>query len=254
MEKQQFLTSFAIAHRGLHEKFPENSLSAFRAAIEGGYAIETDVRLTKDEKLVLMHDDNLKRMCGIDKPVAECTLKQLSTLRLSGSDEKIPTLSELLQLVNGRVPLLIEIKTMQGFDSKAYIQSIANAMKDYSGEYAVQSFYPFYIRTYKKLCPNVPGGVLAISTTTREDFHNAPLWKLQAYLVRHMSFNFYVKPDFVSYCASDLPRRATDRFKGIRLAWTIRSTEEELRIFPHVDNIIFEDFAPELFPKVKETK
>ena len=100
-----------VAHRGLHDDIlPENSIPAFRAALERGFNIEIDVHLSSDGHLVVFHDDNLKRVCGVDKKVAKCTLEELRTMRLKGTENTIPTFDEFLALVDGKVGILCEIK------------------------------------------------------------------------------------------------------------------------------------------------
>ncbi len=245
--KNAFLTGTSIAHRGLHSKtVPENSLSAFRLAIEHGYAIETDVRLSKDGALVLFHDDDLIRTCKIDKLVSECTLEQLSRIRLEGSEEKIPTLLEFLTLVNGQVPILLEIKDVQGANRKRYLRKIAAAFDGYEGEYAVQSFHPFLIKGYKKLHPEIPCGILATALSKKSDFGNSVFWRIKAKVVKENALDFWVKPDFLSYRAEDFPQKATERFQGIKLAWTVRSYATQEIVKNYADNIIFEDFLPEI--------
>lgn len=247
MKNMKFLTEIPVAHRGLHDdRLPENSLGAFLAAANKGYAIETDVRLTKDGALVLFHDDNLSRMAGIEKKVSECTAEQLSRVRLGGTDERIPLLSELLSAVCGRVPLLIEIKDMPKVKTKDFIKKVSDALEGYRGEYAVQSFQPFYVKAFKKLRPEVPCGVLATAVSNKGDFGNSPFWKIKARMVKNMSFNRTVKPDFISYYFASYPQKSTEKFKGAKLAWTVRSPEEEARARQYADNIIFENFLPEI--------
>lgn len=240
-----FLNCTPVAHRGLHEEgVPENSLAAFRRARDAGFAIETDVRLTQEGEVVAFHDGTLLRACGVDKKVEDCTLEQLRALRLFQTDEQIPTLNELLTLVNGRVPLLIEIKQMKGVSRKRFLKKIAQELRGYHGEYAVQSFDPFYVRTFKKLCPHIPCGVLATANSNQKDLGVFP--RIKADLLKNLRLNFYVKPDFVSYCGADLPQKAYTKFNGIRLAWTIRSKEEELHARKYgADNIIFEGYRPQ---------
>ncbi len=126
--KFSFLSKTPVAHRGLHgANVPENSLAAFTAAKEAGYAVETDVRLTKDGALVLFHDDDLNRMCGVDKKVIDCTLAQLQTLTLRGTQEKIPLLTDLLRRIQGEVPILLEIKNVDGANQTEYVRKIAKA-------------------------------------------------------------------------------------------------------------------------------
>ncbi len=243
--KNAILTKLPFAHRGLHgENVPENSLLAFTRAIEAGYAIETDVRLTKDGALPLFHDGSLARLCKIEKEVYDCTEAQLRSLTLAGSAEKIPFFDELLKRVNGRVPLLIEIKEVKGANKKEYVKRISDALKNYEGEYAVQSFHPFLVKEYKRLNPEIPCGILACANGSKRDFDGSLFWRIKAYLVKHLSFNRTIKPDFISYRAEDLPRPETERFEGVTLAWTVRSYASEQIFRNYCDNIIFENYLP----------
>ncbi len=245
MAMENFLTKTPIAHRGLHDETrPENSLPAFEAAIACGFPIETDVRFTKDEKLIIFHDDTLSRMTGDGRAVSDCTLEEIKALLLKGK-ERIPTFEEFLRFVAGRTPLLIEIKNMDGVKGKEIASAIAHALEDYRGEYAIQSFQPLYVKAYKKLCPHILCGVLATALSEKALFGGGPLWRIKAYIVRNLSLNFWVKPDFVSYSFSDLPRRRVTKFKGFKLGWTVRSKEDEAQARKLVDNIIFEGYLPE---------
>ena len=243
--EHSFLNRIPIAHRGLHQGCPENSLPAFEAAIQAGYAIETDVRLTKDHKLVIFHDDTLTRMTGVEKRVIDCTYEELCTYRLEGSDE-IPLFTDFLKLLAGRVPLLLEIKNVPEVGRELFLKQIADEMKDYQGEVTMQSFQPFYVRDFKRLRPDILCGLLATAQSEKSDFDGSALWRVKAHIVKHMSLNFLIKPDFISYNFSDLPTRKTKKFKGIKLAWTIRSEKDAAYALRYADNIIFENWLAPL--------
>lgn len=149
-----------IAHRGLHsELVPENSLTAFRLAVEKCLSIELDVRLTKDCRIVVFHDNDLMRMCGIEGKVFDYTYEQLSAFKLKNSDEKIPLLSEVLKIVDGKVPLLIELKGGAPFGELE--SRVDHMMKKYKGEFAVQSFNPFSVMWFRFHSPKVTRGQLS---------------------------------------------------------------------------------------------
>ena len=158
--RESFLCRIPIAHRGLHEGVPENSRAAFAKAIEEGYAIETDVRRTKDGTLVVVHDDNLKRLTGLEGKVSRSTWRELSALRLENTDEKIMTLEECLEYIDGRAPLLLEVKDL--YTVVGFPREVVNVMRQYKGEYALQSFNPFYVHRFKQLAPDVLRGQLAV--------------------------------------------------------------------------------------------
>ncbi|MCI9504561.1 MAG: phosphodiesterase [Clostridia bacterium] len=241
-----FLKNIPVAHRGLHnETLPENGMGAFRAAMREGYTIETDVRLSKDGEIMVFHDDHLFRMTGANLAVADCTAEELSRLKLGESNERIPLFSEFLSTVDGQVPLLIEIKNMPSANTKTFIAKIADALKNYGGLYAVQSFSPFYVKEFKALRPDIPCGILATASSCKADFGGSAFWRIKARAVKNMSFNKRIKPDFISYHFKDYPQKATENFQGLKLAWTIRSPEDEAYARKYADNIIFENYVPE---------
>lgn len=242
-----FILKKPIAHRGLHdENNPENSIPAFQAAIACGYPIEMDVRLSKDGEIVVFHDDTLSRMTGANLNVIDCSFEDLSVLRLADSQERIPLFSDFLKEIDGKVPLLIELKNMPSVNTKDFIRLFADSLKDYKGEYAVQSFSPFYIKAYKALRPDIPSGILATANSSKADFNNSPIWRLKARAVRNMSFNKSIKPEFISYHFADYPNKATDKFSGPKLGWTVRSPEDEAVARKYADNIIFEGYLPKI--------
>jgi glycerophosphoryl diester phosphodiesterase len=149
------------AHRGLHDNktdAPENSMAAFEKAVQGGYGIEFDVQLTKDRVPVVFHDETLLRVCGVDRKVRDCTWDELQQYRLCGSDATIPLLSDVLALVNGQVPLIIEIKA---HESPAEVCRWSDPLiAAYHGPYCVESFDPFMLHWYKKHAPQAIRGQL----------------------------------------------------------------------------------------------
>ena len=245
MDMDTFLKRLPVAHRGLHDnEKPENSLAAFRAAAEHGYAIETDVRVTKEKALIVFHDDTFERMAGDPRTVSECTMSEVKTLKLANTDECVPTVQEFLEGVGGRVPLLIEIKDMPGVKGEEVAKALSDAMEGYAGEYAVQSFNPLYVKAYKKLHPAVMCGVLA--STGMYQKTDPFRWRTKMYLVSRLKLNFYIKPDFVSYDVWSLPQPWVTKYKGIKLAWTVSTRELEEKARTYMDNIIFENYLAEI--------
>ena len=246
MELPAFLTDIPIAHRGLHGGgIPENSLPAFRAAIGKGYAIETDVRFSEDKKLVVFHDDTLARMTGEKGGAADYPAAELQKMTLQESGEHIPLFSEFLEEVAGKAPVLLEIKDMPKVSGEEIAEAVALEIGEKPLVYAVQSFQPAYVKAYKKRCPAVACGILATGQKfTKADFGNSPIWRIKAHVLKYMSFNRSVKPDFISYRAADLPFRRVTKFEGAKLCWTVRSAEEAARVKAYADNIIFEGFCP----------
>lgn len=237
--QNSWITSQHIAHRGLHNnQIPENSLLAFENAIKNNFAIELDVHLLKDNTIVVFHDDNLKRMTGVDIPIKELTLKQLKKLNLLNSNQKIPTFDEVLKLVNGKVPILIEIKN----DTKVGLleEKLLECLKNYSGKFAVQSFNPYSLAYFKKHAPNILRGQLA------GFFKKEKLSFLKKFVLKRMILNKTVScPNFVSYEADKLPNKYANKSKNLPiLAWTIKNQQQFEKIKNHCDNIIFEEFIP----------
>lgn len=224
MEKDiSFLRGKMVAHRGLHDnnnKIPENSISAFREAIKKGFAIEFDVHLLKDDTLVVIHDDDLKRICNDDSKIKDLSYAELKEKKLFGTEEHIPTLDEVLKLVKGKVPLVIEIKT--DVRGNRIIDLVMEKLKSYKGKYVIESFDPFKILYLKQRYPEVIRGQLSGS------FSTAKMPKIEKYILRNLFFNYYTKPDFVAYELSALPNKELDKFakeKDVFL-WTITSKEE----------------------------
>lgn len=238
---KSWLVETPIAHRGLHDKTnPENSLGAFEKAVESGYAIELDVQLLSDDTVVVFHDDSLSRMTGNDGYIKFLTKEDLKVLKLGGTKEHIPTLDEVLKLVDGRAPLLIEIKNQ--FKVGKLEQKVIDILKNYKGEFAVQSFNPYSLKYFKHHAPNILRGQLS------GYFKGEKLSFLKKFVLKRMAFNKSVsEPNFISYDASTLPNRFVRKYKTLPLlAWTVRSKEEYLKVIKHCDNIIFENFVPEI--------
>lgn len=212
------------AHRGLHGNgIPENSIFAFAAAVEKGYGIELDVHLSKDKEVVVFHDYSLKRMTGEDKKLADLTLAELKELSLNGTDEKIPSLKEVLELVNGKVPLLVELKS-EGFDY-ALCSKVAELLEDYKGLYCIESFNPFLLGRMKKLLPNSFRGILYTNLLRGKKKVN-----LLKVFVSAMALNFIAKPNFISYDKLDresFPVKLTTKFyKAPKFVWTVKGEKE----------------------------
>ncbi|MDY6367242.1 MAG: glycerophosphodiester phosphodiesterase family protein [Clostridia bacterium] len=236
INEDSWLLNVPIAHRGLWgHGVPENSLPAFIAAANAGFAIETDLYCTKDGEIVCFHDDSLSRMTGELGGICDKTLSELKGLRLQGSDETIPTLKEVLSAIDGKTPILIEFKNQK---DKTYVKKAVDILKEYKGEFAVQSFNPFILNKIKTLAPEFIRGILAAK---KPDTKNS----VEKFVVKHMPFNFLCKPDFISYDYKGLPLKKRKLKNRALLCWTI--TDEKCFEFANTlcDNIIFEGFIPE---------
>lgn len=230
-----------FAHRGYHciaKGIPENSLSAFRAALKKGYGIELDVHLTKDNQVVVFHDDNLKRVCGINRHPEAMTVSELRECHLLGTSEHIPTFKEVLKLVNGKVPLLIEFK-LPG-RSTALCEEAYRLLRNYHGPCLVQSFNPLGLHWFFENAPHILRGQLA-SNLTKSDKKPHFLFR---FLAKHLMLNFWGHPDFISYKLTDLPTFNTSllhTFLGTPFAvWTLRDEVSLQEGIAHYDMQIFE--------------
>ena len=181
------------AHRGLwNDKIPENSLPAFARAVKGRYGIELDIQLSKDNKIMVFHDYDLKRMCGIDKKLSDLTCAELKNIRLGSSEYTIPTLAEVLNLVDGRVPLLIELK---GESSDVRLCGMAAEMLDkYHGAFCVESFNPLILKWFKKYRPRYARGQLVTRLNKKNRKGNA----IVSFGLSQMLFNLFSRPDFIA--------------------------------------------------------
>ncbi|MBE6536934.1 MAG: glycerophosphodiester phosphodiesterase [Ruminococcaceae bacterium] len=237
------------AHRGLHgtvgydEFAAENSLTAFKRAKEHGFGIELDVRATKDGEVVVFHDGTLERVTGSEGKVEDFTLEELQRLKLSGTEDTIPTLKEVLDLIDGAIPLLIELKE-EGLDH-TISEKTAEALKEYKGDYIVESFNPFAFGAFKKQLPKVSRGFLACKHTSKET-HRSFKYRL----IQRFFFNFLARPAFIAMHVKTpklfpMPLIAFI-FKTPMIAWTVKSKEEEIEAYKNgFSGIIFEGYMPD---------
>lgn len=237
--KIDFLTSNLIAHRGYHNikiGIPENSIPAFERATKNKYIIELDVHILKDNNIVVFHDDNLKRMTGIDKDIKLTTYDEIKDLKLNNTKYNIPLLTEVLKLVNNRVPIIIELKT----DNKVgrLENELIKILSDYKGEYALKSFNPFSIYWLKKHYPDIIRGQLA------SNFSNDNMCIFKKFLLKNMFFNIFTKPDFISYDINSLPNKRVEKIRKdhIVLGWTVRDNKQYIKGKKYCDNLICENF------------
>lgn len=248
---QAFLRA-PIAHRALHDRSRgriENSSSAVRAARAAGYAIEIDLQLSADGEAMVFHDEELDRLTAESGPVNARSAEELSRIALKDSTDTIPRLSQILQLVGGAVPLLIEIKdqTLTMAETDGRLEAIcARALEDYSGPVALMSFNPHSIAHMARLAPHLPRGL----TTSAYGADWAPLSPKICDRLREIPDYERTQSSFVSHEASDLarPRLIELQSQGAAiLCWTIRSAEEEAEARKIAQNITFEGYAA-VFP------
>ena len=224
-EGMEKLLSRRYAHRGLHNsERAENSLSAFKAATEAGYGIELDVRLSKDGELVVFHDDTLERVTEREGRVDSYTAKELSEIKLCNTGDGIPTFREVLELVDGRVPLLVEIKEDAG--NYGVTEKTCEILREYSGDYMIESFNPLALGRVRKLLPGACRGILSQSFLKEEKYRS-----ITYFLLEILALNVVCRPHFVAFNiehSKNAALRLTRRVFGApTLAWTVRSEAQE---------------------------
>ncbi|MGD9471750.1 MAG: glycerophosphodiester phosphodiesterase family protein [Novosphingobium sp.] len=229
-----WLRQSTYAHRGLHGNGRvENSPSAFSAAIERGLGIECDVQRSGDGQAVVFHDWELDRLTGESDRVATRNTAQLQQVRLSGADDCIPTLRDLLALVAGKVPLLIEVKSRRDTRIAALCLAVRRDLEGYRGHHAVMSFDPRVSRWFALHSPETVRGLVVSEEGART---------LGGHLRRHAAL-WHARPDFLAYDVRDLPSRfaSAQRRRGLPvLTWTVRNTELRERAAQHADAPIAE--------------
>lgn len=239
-----------IAHRALHDAGAgryENSISAIRAAITAGYAIEIDLQFSKDGVPIVFHDYDLARMTGQSGALQQRTAAELGELSLLDSNDTIPTLAEVLALVAGQVPLLLEIKDQDGAlgpNIGPQERAIAQALVGYAGPVAIMSFNPHSVVEMARLCPEITRGLLTCDFP-REHWQLVPVSTLE--MLRDMPDFDRANASFISHAARDLhnPRIKELRKKGATiLSWTIYSQAEEDAARRYADGITFEGYLP----------
>lgn len=234
-----FLTQSLIAHRGYHninEGIPENSIPAFKKAINNKLIIELDVHILKDGNIVVFHDSNLKRMTGIDKEIKDYNYDELKEVPLQDTKEHIPLFTDVLKLINGKVPIIVETK----YDVKCGVleKDLIEILKDYKGKYVIQSFNPFSLMYIKKHFPTALRGQL-ISSLNKSKI---PLIKKITF--GKMFFTIFTKPDYISCNRKILKNKTIKKFRknNLVLGWTIRDKKEIINIQDYCDNYVCEGF------------
>lgn len=232
------------AHRGLHGGgIPENSMAAFRKAVELGYGIELDVRLSSDGELVVFHDDTLDRMTGVSGRVDSFTKEELAKITLADTEEHIPTFREVLDAVDGKVPLLVELKEDPG--KYGVTDKTVELLADYKGAFIVESFNPLALSYLKKKAPHIIRGFLSEHFYTEEKYR-----KFKYFLLQNLLLNCICRPDFIAYCHKHaymkMLRFVRWLFRVPTLAWTTESEEEDSRALENgFSSVIFQYYLPE---------
>ena len=238
------LHNWHYAHRGLHDaQRPENSMAAFQAALDNGFGIELDIHLLADGNLAVMHDSSLLRTAGADITMEELTTEQLSQYHLGNTEETIPTFRQVLDLFDGKAPLIVELKSVNN-NYAALTDAACRMLADYPGAYCMESFDPRCVLHLKKHYPHIVRGQLA------ENYFRAtsPVPGILKFLLTNHLGNFLTKPDFIAYKFDDRKNLGTflvRRLLGVQgVSWTIRSKEDFDTALKEGWIAIFEGFLP----------
>ena len=231
-----------FAHRGLHsedQSVPENSLKAFALAAEAGYGMELDVQLSKDGHVVVFHDDTLDRACGVAARVDELDLEELRKLSLFGTEERIPLFSEVLELVAGRTPLIVELKN--GPRNDELCEKTRELLRTYPGAYCVESFNPLIVAWFRFHAPTVLRGQLA---QLPEEYVRAGRKISEALVLGNTLLNVAARPQFIAYRIGPktLAVRFAEALGAMPFGWTSHSRDSEAGR----DAVIFEYYRPDV--------
>lgn len=241
------------AHRGLHDKpiIPENSVPAFRRAVEHGFGSEFDVHMIADGSLVVFHDAELERETGVVGKIREYTLPELKKLRLEGTDEQIPTLDEVLEVYDGKIgadgkplQLLVELKVDNG-NHKKLVEAVTRRLDRFNGEYVLESFDPRAVHELKRQRPELTRGQLIQNFVS----HDLTMPKIQSAFLTAMPYDVITRPDFIAFRFADKEMPCLKRVlrrKGVSKAvWTVRTPRAMAVAQKMGCSVIFEKFIPE---------
>lgn len=238
------LLGWLYAHRGLHDgnkTVPENSLAAFRLAVENGYGMELDTQLTRDGQVVVCHDSNLQRVAGVDKQVYDLTYEELCAIPLCDGSH-VPLFADVLALVDGKTPLIVEVKHYG--DPARNAEATWKLLQGYQGAYCVESFHPRAVRYFRRNAPQVVRGQLASGGA----YKPGELGRAEFLAMKYLLVNAVGRPHFVAYCAvqdHNLSMGLMKRlYKPLLAAWTIREQALLDRVQKQYDMPIFELFTP----------
>jgi len=236
--------SYKYAHRGLHgDGVAENSLTAFSLAAERGYGIELDVRLTRDGEVVVFHDATLERVTSREGRVIDFDAAELKKMRLLDTEDTVPLFSEVLSLVAGRVPLLVELKEEPG--NRGVAMKALEILRDYGGEYIIESFNPLTLGDVRRKNPDIITGILSTNYLKDKKYRKPLYFAVQTFLT-----NLLCRPDFVSYNVEEYKNLGFRLFRALfgvcSFAWTVKTEKQEDEAFKHgFDTVIFEGYKTE---------
>ena len=248
MRAPDWLTARPVAHRGLHDRdrgIIENMPAAAQAAISGNFSIECDIQLTADGEAMVHHDNALGRLTEASGALLGMTAAELKAVRFKDTAEHMMSLGDLCALVNGRVPLVIEVKSHFDGDRKL-VRRMAEVLAAYSGPAVGMSFDPDQVLALREIMPALPRGIVAEHTYTAADWPEATPAQREG--MAHLRHAFRTGPQFIAYSVNELPAPAPWIARNIfglpLLAWTVRTREQRQRAARYADQMIFEGFMP----------
>lgn len=244
-----FITKIPIAHRGLHHaelNIIENSRGSVEAAVQHGYAIEIDVQLTKDGQAVVFHDEKLGRLIDNDGDVVDFTLLELIEMTYIANGEKMISFAQLLEIVAGKVPLIVEVKSLSN-NIGPLEKHVADLIDGYDGEICIMSFNPFTVKEFKRIAPHIVRGIVAEYNMTPEEWPGTN--PLTRFIFKNLLHWPLLRPHFISYHVHDLPTTCVKIAKAMGtpiITWTIESSADEQHSNKFADQITFEQYLPKL--------
>lgn len=247
-EQKQPFYGRNFAHRGLHTRdktVPENSLAAFAAAVEDGYGMELDVQLSKDGHVVVFHDDTLDRVCGVHGRVDAFTLEQLREMRLCGTAQGIPLLTEVFDTVQGKAPMIVELKTGPRNTElcEKTLALLREYTKQYNGAYCIESFDPRIVAWFKSNAPDILRGQLSDAAPAFKD--KPPILR---FILANLLMNGVARPQFIAYGPGKKTWlvRWAEKMGAIRVCWTVRPDDDIAAKEQQNDMVIFEFYRPSM--------
>lgn len=233
----------SFAHRGLYEldeSVPENSLTAFRRAVEGGYGAELDVQRTRDGQIVVFHDDSMQRACGVDKAIRDFTYEELQAFPLFGTEERIPLFSDVLRIFDGKQPLIVELK--YGPDWVLLCEATRRMLDAYAGPACVESFHPSIVRWFRKHDPQRLRGQLSEAVCFSREHLPLPL----AFMMSRLLTNCLIRPQFIAYRVGPKPLsvRVSEGMGAMKVLWTAREPDKHAARMAENHAVIFEGYRP----------
>lgn len=240
-----------IAHRGFHNEDAgviENTPSAVQAAVDKGFGIEIDVQETADGDPVVFHDYTLDRLTEASGKVIERPTSSLTSVSMKTGGDKLWLLQDLFDLVDGKAPLVVEIKSLMRPDAQGdFVRTVVDQVAAYKGPVAIKSFDPDMVSIVKSRNRNVLRGIVAEATQTGAMYRH--ISRTDRFILRNMLHAVRTTPNFISYGISDLPHAAPSFFRKVLgipvMAWTIRTREQRERAAIYADQIVFEGFDPD---------